>query len=563
SLRSVAGAAGSAYSPGLVPQHEQRLTIRTGSNAESAGLAVTFGQMGDLYPASSTRQVAAMADARLVASNATYTGSARYFDKSAGIGRNPLLVSLLPPATAPAGSTSRPAITSPDTREYVRQYTLSTNATIAPGGTWTHTLLAGMDGYSLNNIGDAAGPLPSQLDSALRAARGNGDRVTLRASSVAHLGTEGESDGTITFGLEESVLRLATTQTTRIPPTNGQLYPTAIDALVENWQHDTGLLSQLTMAWHDAMYVSGGLRLERNDAFSGRNRYPLLPMIGVAAVRGYGEAELKWRAAYGKGIRPPQTPARTTSAGYAGTLATSSLGAVIPALDPEEQSGYEGGLELYVGRTLSVQLTRFDQHVTGLIQNVAVGVDTVIRGKSIERRVRYELQNIGEITNTGWELQGNYTVGAFSLASALSSVDSRVRKLAHGYNGDLQEGDRILAVPAKTSSFTVSYLDGPWFAALGATRALDWINYDRFNIAVAYTKATYPASREITGPRLRSYWIKYDGDTHLRLTLSRELIRGVSLLMVGDNLLGGQLGEPDNVTIRAGRSITGGLRASF
>ncbi len=138
-----------------------------------------------------------------------------------------------------------------------------------------------------------------------------------------------------------------------------------------------------------------------------------------------------------------------------------------------------------------------------------------------------------------------------------------MRKLAHGYNGDLQEGDRILAVPAKTSSFTVSYLDGPWFAALGATRALDWINYDRFNIAVAYTKATYPASREITGPRLRSYWIKYDGDTHLRLTLSRELIRGVSLLMVGDNLLGGQLGEPDNVTIRAGRSITGGLRASF
>ncbi len=216
-----------------------------------------------------------------------------------------------------------------------------------------------------------------------------------------------------------------------------------------------------------------------------------------------------------------------------------------------------------MGRTLSVQLTRFDQHVTGLIQNVAVGVDTVIRGKSIERRVRYELQNIGEITNTGWELQGNYTVGPVSLASALSSVDSRVRKLARGYNGDLQEGDRILAVPAKTSSFTVSYLDGPWFAALGATRALDWINYDRYNIAVAYTKATYPASREITGPRLRSYWIKYDGDTHLRLTLSRELIRGVSLLMVGDNLLGGQLGEPDNVTIRAGRSITGGLRASF
>jgi iron complex outermembrane receptor protein len=49
----------------------------------------------------------------------------------------------------------------------------------------------------------------------------------------------------------------------------------------------------------------------------------------------------------------------------------------------------------------------------------------------------------------------------------------------------------------------------------------------------------------------------------LRLTGSRELGRGIELLLTGDNLLGGQLGEPDNVTIRPGRTVTGGLRASF
>jgi len=34
-------------------------------------------------------------------------------------------------------------------------------------------------------------------------------------------------------------------------------------------------------------------------------------------------------------------------------------------------------------------------------------------------------------------------------------------------------------------------------------------------------------------------------------------------VVTGDNLLGGQLGEPDNVTIRPGRSMTVGIRTSF
>jgi len=67
------------------------------------------------------------------------------------------------------------------------------------------------------------------------------------------------------------------------------------------------------------------LRLERNDSFSGGNRYPLLPMLGVATVRSFGDAELKLRAAYGKGIRPPQTPARSAASGIPGTRPMARL----------------------------------------------------------------------------------------------------------------------------------------------------------------------------------------------------------------------------------------------
>jgi iron complex outermembrane receptor protein len=573
-VRSVAGAASSAYAPGLVPTHEQRLTLRAGTNVRSAGLAVTYGQTGALFPSSESRQLAATGDARLVTASETLTMSARVFDKRAGIGRNPLIPFPAPPSyvdtsRAPMSSSLVPPATS--NSQSVREYTLSTSAAFATEGIWTHTLLAGIDGYYLNNVADAINPVPSAVDSALRASQGNGDRVTLRESSVAHFGGDGGPQGTLTLGVEQSVLRQATTVTSQQMHTYvGQKYPMAVNSIDERWNHNTGLLSQVSTSWDDAIFLTGGLRIERNDAFSGNNRYPLLPMLGLAVVRDLGGAELKWRAAYGKGIRPPQTPARSSAIGYAGNLGyaggpgSGGLNlSVLPALDPEVQSGFEGGAELYFGRALSLQLTRFDQRVTGLIQNVSVAIDTFDFRGLPQPRTRYQLQNVGEITNRGWELQGTAAHGPLSLTAAMSSVDSRVRTLADGYLGDLRPGDRMLAVPARTGSMTATYFGGSWFATLGATRAWDWINYDRMSLATWYLAQNPNPEREPTGARLRTYWQKYDGETHLRLTASRDLHRGVSLLVVGENLLGGQLGEPDNVTIRPGRTITAGLRASF
>jgi hypothetical protein len=99
--------------------------------------------------------------------------------------------------------------------------------------------------------------------------------------------------------------------------------------------------------------------------------------------------------------------------------------------------------------------------------------------------------------------------------------------------------------------------------ALAATRANDWVNYDRVSLANWYLAQSPNPLREPTGARLRTYWRAYDGQVHLRLSTSRDLVRGVALLVIGENLFGGQLGEPDNVTIRPGRTITAGMRASF
>jgi iron complex outermembrane receptor protein len=298
-------------------------------------------------------------------------------------------------------------------------------------------------------------------------------------------------------------------------------------------------------------------------------------MFGAAFVQDLGRAALKLRVAYGKGIRPAETTIRTTSwMGMRGSEAASNL-------SPEEQSGVEAGVDLLVGRTLGFHLTRFDQLASGLIQPVAVsssgpgpggggggggsggsGPGGGGGGPNDGGRIAYELQNVGEITNRGWEVSGSLSTHGLSVSTAYAVVDSRVRHLADRYTGDLQPGDRMLEVPERTVSATASYARGPWSASVTGSRAFDWVNYDRLALATAVESGDR-LPRDLIGDRLRSFWRLYPGVNRLRANLSYDLRRALSLVATADNLLDHQFGEPDNVTVLPGRTIAGGLRARF
>jgi iron complex outermembrane receptor protein len=174
----------------------------------------------------------------------------------------------------------------------------------------------------------------------------------------------------------------------------------------------------------------------------------------------------------------------------------------------------------------------------------------------------FALQNVGAIDNRGWEMQGSAQRGPLSLTTAVTLVDSRVRRLASGYTGDLRVGDRMFDVPSQTLSVTASWARGPWSAVIGGVRAFDWMEYDRLAIAQRLATTSRPPS-DLFGTALRAYWRQYDGVTRLRASFSRSLGRGVDLLLMGDNLLGVQRGEPDNLTIVPGRTYTLGFRGVF
>jgi iron complex outermembrane receptor protein len=314
---------------------------------------------------------------------------------------------------------------------------------------------------------------------------------------------------------------------------------------------NAGVIGQLSASYRETFFVNGGLRLERNTGLGGIGVVAALPMIGASAVRSLGPATLKLRSAYGKGIRPAQTTSRVgLLMGLSGTVS------------PEEQSGIEGGADLYLGQSVSMHVTRFDQTASGLIQPVSVYVAASTDGAPRYRRFMYQLQNVGEITNRGWEFEAQSTRGPFSLGAMFSQVESRVNHLAQGYSGDLQPGDRMLEVPARTFGLNAGYTQGRWSMSWRLSRASDWINYDRVALLTSFAAPDHDP-QDFVGQNLRSYWMKYDGVTRVGGRMAVSFGKGMSFSLDGENLLDEQRGEPDNITVLPGRTVSAGLAVRF
>jgi iron complex outermembrane receptor protein len=189
-------------------------------------------------------------------------------------------------------------------------------------------------------------------------------------------------------------------------------------------------------------------------------------------------------------------------------------------------------------------------------------VSIVADSEESGRRMQYIAQNVGEIANSGWELGASSNLSRLTMNGSLASVDSRVRKLAPGYMGDLTTGDRMLQVPALTASFGATWTADTWSTSFGGARAFDWINYDEVALAQTWLSGT-ESVHQMVGSQLRHFWRQYTGGLHLRASVSHDIRRDFSVELSGDNLLNYQRGEPDNITIVPGRTIMTGVRIKF
>ena len=82
------------------------------------------------------------------------------------------------------------------------------------------------------------------------------------------------------------------------------------------------------------------------------------------------------------------------------------------------------------------------------------------------------------------------------------------------------------------------------------------------SLAGAFSNSTQTGAA-LVGQQLRNCWLQYSGVTRLRATIGRSPFRGLAFTLSGGNPLGRQHGEPDNVTVVPGRTLSFGLRARF
>ena len=276
-----------------------------------------------------------------------------------------------------------------------------------------------------------------------------------------------------------------------------------------------------------SLFLTAGIRADLNNTFGENFGAAWSPMLGVATTRDIGLGTVKLRAAYGKGLRPPPPSARQTIA----TLRFRQRGN--PAIEPETQSGVEGGVEWFVGDRATLSFTGYTQVARGLIQQV------------IQDRRTIQYQNVGQIANRGAEIEAQVRQGTLRLNGTLSLTDSRVSALARTYTGDLEVGDRVPEVPASSGSMALSWDVNRTTVTIGSTYIGPWTGYDWSR----YVGDEAQESPEIND--LRSYWRDYAGIIRPYLSVSHIFSRDMEWFGRVDNLTNLQRYERDNLQVTA------------
>ena len=570
-LSSAAGLSATAFAARDAFVQDHSLAVRRGSASGSLGGGLTVGTVGAYVPGASERRLLADASGRLASGRRMLTGTARVAMQRANASSGLMFDALGLPSVTGGARTPLAFAGDSATGQEVAQYTLGGSAAFMPSLAWTHTVVAGVDGYRLQGISSAALPTAVSVASVTPLGMGEGaaDRGTLRLRSVGRFDLVPGALLTMTVAGEHAHTRdvqvsaVAPASSGKpgsppgTPPGAGSTPPSSWprSSMARTYQN-TGVSVQAQLAWQEQWYAVAGVRAERMAGTAPTVQRALLPLLGVAYVRDLPGAVVKLRGAYGSGVRPARSAMRSSS--WMGRGDQGLLG----GLDPERQSGTEMGFDLHVGQRVGLHLTRFDQVASGLIQPVTSLVAWTAANGLAQRAMGYTLQNVGAIDNRGWELEGTWRSAPFSMAASWSQVESVVARTALGYRGELRVGDRMLDVPATTLTLSAGWTAGRVGITSTVARAADWVGYDRAALSTALANASV-ASRDLEGANLRRYWMRYGGVTRWRASLSYRLFGDVAAVIDGDNLLNVQRGAPDNASVLVGRTLTFGVRTAF
>lgn len=231
-LSTTAGLSATAYAPRDAFVQDHALLFRRGSSSRSLGFGLNVGTVGAYVPGASEQRLLADADVRVARANAVFTGTARVSAQRANASTSLIFGGATSDASAdrspvdPAGRV--PFAGDSATGQSLSQYTVGGTLAVMPNLHWTHTVIAGVDGYRLRGLSSASLPTPVSSTSALGDGQGAADRGTLRLRSVGRFDVAEGTLLAVTFAAEQALTRDVASEVVNGPgsrPSGGALTP--------------------------------------------------------------------------------------------------------------------------------------------------------------------------------------------------------------------------------------------------------------------------------------------------------------------------------------------------
>jgi outer membrane receptor protein involved in Fe transport len=507
--------------------------VSTGGGTSSLGFGGTFDASGAVVPGATSGYRTAFGGFRHLAGGLRVEGSARYADIRFSAASNPLF----------AGNASSAELRSLLAEQQIENETYGITTEYQASPTWRQTLVLGIDRH--------AGSLPPQrepatvADALLGATQERASRASARYSTAIRLAETPDASTLFTLGAEESVL-----ERQRLGLMNDVAgVGSGLASLYTERVTNGGIFGQLRMDIRRSLFLSAGLRAETNSSFGDAYGTAWSPMLGAAWTHDIGATTMKLRWAYGRGIRPPPSSARRQ------IETVNFRQSENPFLTPEEQGGFEGGLELYAGDLASLSLTGYRQSAEGLIQQVLLGRNRTLTEPALQRTIQY--QNVGRIENRGVEIEGQATAGRLHASLSFALTGSHVRALSETYSGDLAVGDRVPEVPRSSGLGALSWDRGRTQYTVGASLVGSWTGYDWLDFYQGELSSWGDSEKP-----LREYLVRYPSLVRPYVSLSHSLGQSMAWFVRLDNLTNQQLNGRENLQVTAGRTATVGFRLS-
>lgn len=530
-----------------VTQQKYSGSVTGGSGAASYRFGASYTHLADYAPYNGhNRQSAAGANGAMHLERGILSAdiSARFYRND-----RPLSVSPEGVATGYSGA-SQPYFT--DT--YHTNETYGARLLVTPTTWWKNRLTIGVDRLTLQDR-QRRPRFTTPADSLLLLDEFVDRKVSVGYNTSVTWAPNSSLSGSLTVGVDHYTKAVSTILTAAATGTEGAITtnpPGALNVTLDNITN-TGLFAQTQIHLAETFFLTAGVRMEDNSTFGNDYGHATLPRIGLSAVRQLGTATAKLRASFGKALRTPGVGQAS------GSVNPGSVQLANPNLAPEQQEGWDGGVDFSFGREASLSVTYFDQTARDLIAFLQLGADPV---------PTYQNQNIGRVSNRGVEVAGTVDPASWlQLSVQYGYTRSRVDEVdTVATQGMLQVGDQPTGLPVHTAGAQVTVMprDGTTISA-GLTYVGGYRQVDA--LAVYRCLATFSADAcpdsFLGNFSFRGFIADYPELTKINATVKHRLSPHFEAFLSVDNLTNNEEYEGTNTAPVIGRTTALGLHFTF